>query len=93
MDKVPNARIRQLCRVTKDVDEKTDEGVLRWFDQVDRVKDDRIAKRACVGECAVSRRVGRQRKRWIGTVNDCLKKRGLDVRQARKMVHDRRNRE
>ena len=28
MDKVPNARIRQLCRVTKGVDEKIDEGVL-----------------------------------------------------------------
>ena len=28
MDKVSNARIKQLCRVTKDVDEKIDEGVL-----------------------------------------------------------------
>ena len=29
IDKVSNARIRQLCRVTKGVDEKIDEGVLR----------------------------------------------------------------
>ena len=28
MDKVSNARIKQLCRVTKDVDEKIDKGVL-----------------------------------------------------------------
>ena len=28
IDKVPNARIRQLCGVTNGVDEKTDEGVL-----------------------------------------------------------------
>ena len=28
MDKVPNARIRELCGVTKGVDEKIDEGVL-----------------------------------------------------------------
>ena len=27
MDKVPNAPIRQLCGVTKDVDEKIEEGV------------------------------------------------------------------
>ena len=33
--------------------------------------------------------VGRSRKRWIDTVKDCLKKRGSDVRQARRMVHDR----
>ena len=31
MDKVPNARIRQLCRVTKSVDERIEEGVLRWL--------------------------------------------------------------
>ena len=33
--------------------------------------------------------MGRPRKRWIDTVEDCLKKRGLDDRQARIMVHDR----
>ena len=30
MDKVPNARIKPLCGVTKGVDKKID-GVLRWF--------------------------------------------------------------
>ena len=30
--------------------------------------------------------MGRARKRWIDTVKDCLRKRGLDVRQARRMV-------
>ena len=30
IDKVPNARIRQLCWVTKAVDEKID-GLLQWF--------------------------------------------------------------
>ena len=36
--------------------------------------------------------VVRPRKRWIDTVKDCLKKRGLDVRQARRMVHNRSER-
>ena len=36
MDIVPNARIRQSCRVTKGVDEKIDEDVLRWYDHVER---------------------------------------------------------
>ena len=35
IDKVSNARIRQLCGATKDVDEKIDEGVLRWFGHVE----------------------------------------------------------
>ena len=45
--------------------------------------------RRSVGECASIHSLGRLRKRWIDTVNDCLRKRGLDVRQGRRMVHDR----
>ena len=39
----------------------------------------------------VAQRASRRRKRWIDTVKICLKKKkkGLDVRQARRMVHDR----
>ena len=46
MDKVPIARIRELCRVTKGVEERTNEGVLRWFGHVERMENDRIAKRS-----------------------------------------------
>ena len=41
------------------------------------------------GECVGSRSVGRLRKGWIDTVKEYLKQRGLDVRQQRRMVHDR----
>ena len=34
MNKVPNARMRQMCGVTEDVDEKIDEGVFRWYGHV-----------------------------------------------------------
>ena len=55
----------------------------------DREENDRIAKRIYVGECASSRSLGTPRNRWIDTVKECLRKRGLDVRQARRMVQDR----
>ena len=32
-------------RITKGVDEKIDESVLRWFDHVERIHNDRIAKK------------------------------------------------
>ena len=70
-------------------DENIDEGVLRWFGHVERIGNDRIAKRVYVGECAGIRSVGRPRKRWTDAVMNCLKKRGLDSRQARRMVHDK----
>ena len=54
MDKCPNARIKKLYGVTKGVNEKIDEGVLRWFGHVERMENNRIAKRVYVGECALS---------------------------------------
>ena len=54
-----------------------------------RMENERIAKRVYAGKYAGSRSLGRLRKRWIDIMKGCLKKRGLDVRQPRKMVHDR----
>ena len=79
MDRVPNALIRELCGVKEGLDERINEGVLRWFTHVER-----IAKRVYVGECA-----GRPLKRWLDTMKECLRKRGLDVRQTRRMVQDK----
>ena len=70
VDRIPNARIRELCGVRKGLDERIDESVLRWFGHMER---DRIAKRIYVGVCAASRRVGRPRKRLIDTVKECLR--------------------
>ena len=35
MERVSNARIRELCGVTKDVDGRNDKNVLRWFGHVE----------------------------------------------------------
>ena len=53
------------------------------------MENDRITKIIYVGECAGSHSVDRLRKRLNDTMKDCLRKMGLDVRQARKMVHDK----
>ena len=70
---------RKLIGVMKGVDEKINEGVLRWFGHVVRMENERTAKRVYVGVCVGSSSVGRPRKMWTDTV----KKRGLDVKQAR----------
>ena len=44
------------------VDEKIDD-VLRWFGHVERMENDRVAKRVYVGLSASSRSEGRPRKR------------------------------
>ena len=55
MDKVLNVWIRQLCRLTKGVDEKINEGVLQWFSHVETMENNRIAKRVYVREYDGSR--------------------------------------
>ena len=69
--------------------ERIGEGVLRWFGHVEMMEKDETAKRVYVGECAGSLSVDRPRKKWVDTVEDCLRKRGLDVRQARRIVQYR----
>ena len=59
MDRVPNAWTKKLCRVAKCVDES----VLRWFGHIERMENDRMAKRVYVGKCVGSRLVGRPQKR------------------------------
>ena len=44
IDKVTNTRIRHMCGMSQGVDEKIDEGVLRWFRHVERIENDRIAE-------------------------------------------------
>ena len=70
IDKGPNARIRELCGVTRGLMKS----LLRCFSHVERMENDRIAWRVYVGVCVGSRSVGRPRKRGIYTVKDCLKK-------------------
>ena len=53
------------------------DGVLGWFNHVERIETDRITKQVYVKECAGTCSVGRPWKRWIDTMKDCLKKKGV----------------
>ena len=78
-DRIPNARIRELCGMKKGLDEKINECFLRWFGYVKRMEKDRIAKRVYGGECADSHSVGGPRNRWINTVKDKEKRFGCQA--------------
>ena len=61
----------------KGLDERIDEGVLQWFGYMERMERDRIAKRIYLRGCTGSCSVGRLWKRWIDTMKECLRKRGV----------------
>ena len=50
MDRVPNVRIRESCGE----DERIEKSIFRWFGHIERMENDRIAKRVYVGECVSS---------------------------------------
>ena len=43
VNRVPNAWIRELCGVARGVNDRIDEGVLRWFGHVKTMEKNRIA--------------------------------------------------
>ena len=47
MDRILNAWIRELCRMTKGVDERIDEGVLQWFGHVERMEWTGLLREPC----------------------------------------------
>ena len=49
--------------MTKGVNKMFGEGVLRWFCHVEKMENDRTAKRVYAWECASSGLVGRPRER------------------------------
>ena len=59
MDRVANAQIREMYGVTKRVNERIDESVLRWFGHSETIGDDRIIKRVYVVGCMDIRLAGR----------------------------------
>ena len=65
MDKVPNARIRELCGMAKDVDERIEEDDLYWFSHVERMENDMIPKKLYIGEFVGSSSAGQPRKEEV----------------------------
>ena len=54
--------------MTKGMYKMMNEGILQLFGYMERIKNNRIAKRLYVRECVGSK----TRKRWFDTVNYCL---------------------
>ena len=50
MDRVPNARVKELCGVKKGLDERIEESVLRWFGHVERMERGMISKKRSRGK-------------------------------------------
>ena len=85
IDRVPNVEIRR-CGKKVSVSQRIDQGVLRWFGHVERMGDERMAKRVYESDVRGVRRRGRPRKCWMVGVKEVLARKGLNIQEAKVSV-------
>ena len=59
-DRTPSTRVRGYCRVKNGVNERIDEGILRWWRHIKIIESSRITERVYERETMGSRILGRQ---------------------------------
>ena len=89
VDRISNVEIRRRCGKNVGVGERMDRGVLRWFGHVERMGEERLARRVYDSDVRGLRGRGRPRKCWIDGVREVLERKGLDIQEARVCVQDR----
>ena len=89
IDRASIVEIRRRCGKPRGVSKKIDQGVLRWFGHVERMGDERLAKRVYESYVRGTRRRGRPRKCWMNGVNELLERKGLSIQEAKVSVQDR----
>ena len=88
IDRVPNVEIRR-CKKNVSVSQRIDQGMLRWFGHVERMGDERMAKRVYDSDVRGFRRLGRPRKCWMDGMKEVLARKGLNIQEAKVSVQDR----
>ena len=89
VDRISNVEIRRRCGKNVGVGERMDRGVLRWFGHVERMGEERLARRVYDSDVRGVRGRGRPRKCWMDGVCEVLGRKGLDIQEARVCVQDR----
>ena len=69
--------------------QRNDQGVLRWLGHVERIADERMAKREYESDVRGIRKRGRPRKCWMDGAKEVLARKGLNIRGAKVSVQDR----
>ena len=88
-DRIRNEEIRRRVDVQNDLSGRVGRCVLRWFGHVERMNEERVAKRAYDSGVDGRRGRGRPNRVWMDGVKEALNERGLTLEQARVTVHER----
>src|SRR5256885_8705101 len=72
IDKVRREELRRMSKCSCSIQERVDEGVLKWFGHVERMGEERLVKQIYVSEVEGTRRRGRPKRRWMDAVSELL---------------------
>ena len=82
--------VGELAEIEKELASRADQRVLRWFGNVERMDEYRMARRVLMAEVSGGRVRGRPRLGWMDGVKVALGNRGLTVEAARQCAKDRK---
>ena len=78
--------------IKRDLMSRADQRVLRWFGQVERMVEYRMARRVLMAEVSGGRVRGRPRFGWMDGVKVAMGNRRMKVEAARQCAKDRKER-
>ena len=88
-DRVRNEEVRRRTGVKLTLSQRVDRCTLRWFGHVERMNEERMAKKVYVSAVNGRRDRGRPTRVWMDGVKDALNAREVTLEQARMIVDDR----
>ena len=90
MDRVRNIEVRSRAEIERELANRADQRVLRWFGHVERMDEYRMARMVLTAEVSGGWVRGRPRLGWMDGVKVALGNRGMTVEAGRQCAKDRK---
>ena len=84
MDRVRNEEVRRTAGIEREFASTADQRILRWFGHMERMDENRMARRVLMAEVSGGRVRGRPRLGWMDDVKVALGNRGMTMAKDRK---------
>ena len=89
MDRVGNEEVHRRSGTERQLANVADQRILRWFGQVERIDEYRMARMVLVAEVSGGQVQGRPRLGWMDGMKVALGNRGMTMKAARQCAKDR----
>ena len=89
LDRIRNEEVRERTGMRKELADRVDMNVLRWFGHVERMDNERLTKRVMNSKVDGRNVRGRPRFGWMDGVKKAVSERGIDVREAKEPTRNR----